>query len=156
MFQAQTLNFFGHRWWTTLRLGVALALMVMVAMIALTGRAEACPSGEKSTIAALTTSKAKAKIAHAAARVASMASFTATLSATPTISAKVITCCGHGLPHSHGYSCANASCPACPTGMVVEAWTLTHPVIGHHGRAGPRSGIAACSLMPDLPPPRLA
>lgn len=97
------------------------------------------------------------KIAHAAAKAGATSGFTAGLSAAPII-ARVTKCCGDSSTHSHahGYSCANASCPACMRGIVVEGWMLTPPEIEHDDIASPHRRVAARDPIPDLPPPRFS
>lgn len=138
---------------TTLRL-VALVLVVMVAMFASMGGSEACPSGEQATVAALTTSKAKVNIAIAEAGKTSATTFAATQSATPII-ANVTHCCGQGSSCGPG-SCPSASCPVCVTGIAIDGWMPAPATQECEDIVSPHRGVAACDLIPDLPPPRFA
>jgi hypothetical protein len=153
---SRTLGLFGDHARTTFRFGGAFLLVVMTAVFAPMGGADACPASKKEPpLAALTTSTARTKIAHAKAEATRSAAFTAELSATPII-AKVTKCCGQGSTHSHGHACANATCPACLAGIAVESPTFPLAITLRHDFVRQGHCVAAWGLIPDLPPPRIS
>ena len=140
-----------------LRLGTVFVFVVILALVAPTGGSEACPIGKQTTVAKLTTSKAKARVAHVVAKMKNSVSerFTARLS-TAAVGAKAANCCGQGSSHGHGHSCAHASCSTCLPGIAVDFWSPLPPVIASDNVVSTHRSVAEFDLIPDLPPPRFS